>query len=47
MSGPAVAAVRTVGVDRSVEDVTRLVALLTRSPRDADSAEEAIRAAAE
>jgi hypothetical protein len=34
-------------VDRSVEDVTRLVTLLTQPPRNPDSADEAIRAAAE
>lgn len=37
---------RVIGVSRPVEDVARLVALLTRPPRDADSADEAIRAAA-
>lgn len=36
-------ALRAVGVNRSVEDVTRLVGLLTRPPRNSDSADEAIR----
>ncbi|MGW1002641.1 hypothetical protein [Streptomyces sp. NPDC002520] len=36
---------RAAGVDRSVADVTRLITLLTRPPRDTDSADEAIGAA--
>ncbi|MGW0611458.1 hypothetical protein [Streptomyces sp. NPDC002788] len=40
------AALRTAGLARPVEDVSRLIALLTKPPRDADCADEAIRAAA-
>jgi hypothetical protein len=39
-------ALRTAGVSRPVEDVSRLIAMLTKPPRDADCADEAIRAAA-